>query len=98
MPRIVAPLPSASGASMIGAKHASPPPSLGPRHGLGRRTAMIGLFATRPLSDLERASVHRAAARLDFTGECRRDVWDDEHLIVVRAVSYTHLRAHETPE
>jgi Asparagine synthase (glutamine-hydrolyzing) len=50
---------------------------------------MIGLFATRLLSDLERASVHRAAARLDFTGECRRDVWEDEHLIVAR-VHHAH--------
>ena len=50
---------------------------------------MIGLFATRPLSALERAAVGRAAAGLDFTGECRRDVWEDEHLIVVR-VHHAH--------
>ena len=50
---------------------------------------MIGLFATRPLSDLEREAVRRAAAGLDFTGECRWDVWEDEHLIVVR-VHHAH--------
>ena len=50
---------------------------------------MIGLFATRPLSDPERATVRRAAARLNFTGECRQDIWEDEHLIVVR-VHHAH--------
>jgi hypothetical protein len=60
---------------------------------------LIGLFATRPLSDRERGSVRDAARDLDFTGVSSRDVWEDDCLVVVR-VHHDHtppLPVHTDP-
>ena len=53
-------------------------------HGLAQLAGLIGLFATRPLADGERARVRDAARGLDFTGVSRRDVWENDCVIVVR--------------
>ena len=50
---------------------------------------LIGLFATRPLSDRERAGARAAARDLDFTGVSGRDVWEDDCLVVIR-VHHVH--------
>ena len=60
------------------------PGSLPRVHGLAQLAGLIGLFATRPLADEERARVRDAARGLDFTGVSRRDVWESECVIVVR--------------
>jgi asparagine synthase (glutamine-hydrolysing) len=65
------------------------PGSLHRVHGLAQLAGLIGLFATRPLADIERARVRDVARGLDFTGVSRRDVWEDDCLIVVR-VHHTH--------
>jgi hypothetical protein len=60
---------------------------------------LIGLFATRPLSDRERGSVRDAARDLDFTGVSSRDVWEDDCLVVVR-VHHAHtppVSVHSDP-
>ena len=53
-------------------------------HGLAQLAGLIGLFATRPLAEAERARVRDAARGLDFTGVSRRDVWESDCVIVVR--------------
>ncbi len=45
---------------------------------------LIGLFASRPLADVERGRVRDAARGLDFTGVSRHDIWESECLMVVR--------------
>jgi asparagine synthetase B (glutamine-hydrolysing) len=45
---------------------------------------IVGLFATRPLADAERAAVRGAARRLDFTGVSARDVQEHDRLVVAR--------------